>query len=98
MASFEGAPNFFKFETYKGPNVCNWFVSRHEVLGEEVAKILLDEKRLIIIPEDMLDFANAERCCISNKHFPTEYSNKVRDHDHLTGRYRGAKQFMQFKL
>ena len=89
VASFEGAPNF-QFETYTGPNVCNWFLSRLAVLGEEVAKILLDEKRLIMTPEDMRDFTNAERCFICNKPFPTEYSNKVRDHDHLTGRYRGA--------
>ena len=39
-------------------------------------------------PEDILDFANPERCLICNKHFPTEYSNKVL----LTGRYRGAAQ------
>ena len=42
-------------------------------------------------PVDMLDLANAERCFIGNKPFPTEYSNTVRNLDHLTGRYRGAR-------
>ena len=58
-----------------------FFLSRFQVLGDEVAKILLDEKSLMT-PEDMLDFANAERCFICNKSFPTDYSNKVLDQYH----------------
>ena len=89
VANFEGAPSF-QYETYTGPDVCKWFLANLELLAENVSNLLLDEKRLIMTPEDMIDFANADRCFICYRPFPNDGSNKVRDHDHLTGRYRGA--------
>ena len=40
--------------------------------------------------DDELDFANATHCFICAKPFEKNESNKVIDHDHLSGLYRGA--------
>jgi hypothetical protein len=52
--------------------------------------------RLVMTEEDQFDYDRAVSCCICGKEFPDEYTNtrralpKVRDHDHITGAYRGA--------
>ena len=39
--------------------------------------------------EDERRFQSSNKCCIRNKLF-TDEDKKVRDHDHITGKYKGS--------
>ena len=46
-------------------------------------------KNSIISEEDKKRFQSSNKCWICNKLF-TDEDKKVRDHDHITGKYRGS--------
>ena len=46
-------------------------------------------KNFIMSVEDEKRFQSSNKCWICNKLF-TDEDKKVRDHDHITGRYRGS--------
>ena len=59
----------------------------------------MDDKRLIMTPQDINEFNRAMKCRFCHgpfEYYPREngqdikFKDKVRDHDHLTGRFRGA--------
>jgi len=68
-------------------------------LAEECIAEMKENKRMIMTPEDEKLFLNSEYCLIFNKRLGFECEKapykgkagcKVRDHDHRTGKYRGA--------
>ena len=78
-------------EPYKvihGPNCVKKFIRKMVKFEKKTVAIYDDDKRLIMTPFDDLDFRDAKICHICHQPFITE--EKVRDHDHLTGQYRGA--------
>ena len=44
---------------------------------------------IIMTPEDVIEFRKAKSCQMCGVRFRTQHE-KVRDHDHLTGKYRAA--------
>ena len=81
------------FETYTGDDVAEWFLRR--LLEYRIAcnDYLFNEQRLIMTDADKTDFEQATVCYICEKAFPDANKkkklSKVRDHDHITGKYRG---------
>jgi hypothetical protein len=48
-------------------------------------------ERMIMTPQDEMEFKNATSCYICGECFGDKKKDaKVRDHDHRTGQYRGA--------
>ena len=46
-------------------------------------------KELVMTKEDNEDFKNSTKCCIYDNDY-VDNDVKVRDHDHITGKYRGS--------
>ena len=85
------------YETYTGQDVCEWFLRKLLHYEAMCLAYLFDEKRLIMTPADILAYATALECYICHEPFPTKPPegraaaiSKVRDHDHITGAFRGA--------
>ena len=79
-----------KSDYYKSPlgheNV-NWFVDEMIKLENKMHFWFKDTKKdIIMLEEDIQDFENNNICRYCNKYIETD---KVRDHCHLTGNYRG---------
>lgn len=80
------------YKSYRGPHCPEWFANELKNIAEDVDKIHEN-----VIPMDELttkqkdDFKKASRCWICQKLFipKGDSKKKVRDHCHLTGRYRG---------
>jgi hypothetical protein len=84
------------YETYTGEDVNEWFLQRLAVYRHWCHDYLFNEQRLIMTEDDQRDFEQAVKCYICRKSFASadeqnKFKNrrKVRDHDHITGAYRG---------
>ena len=77
------------YESFTGKDVGVRFLSRLLEIEEICMEYLFDNKRLIMSESDKENFAQAKKCYICNRPFP-DPDEKVRDHDHYTGVYRGA--------
>jgi hypothetical protein len=83
-------------ESHVGHDVMVWFLSRLIAYGMMSHEYRYGVRRLVMTEEDEFDYDRAISCYICGKEFPDEYANtrrvpsKVRDHDHITGVYRGA--------
>ena len=78
-------------EPYKvihGPNCVKKFIRKMIKFEKKTLDIYDDDKRMVMTPFDDLDFRDAKICHICHQPFIIE--DKVRDHDHFTGQYRGA--------
>ena len=76
---------------YRGKNAVNKFV---EAILEEMnycIKVIKKHfnKNLVMLAKDEQRFQSSNKCWICNKLFDVGDS-KVRDHDHITGKYRGS--------
>ena len=77
-----------KYNSHFGTDCNEWFVKEMLILEQEANKYFKTNLELQITPEEE-SFKLAEECWLCEQPF-TEYEQPVRDHDHLTGRYRGA--------
>ena len=78
-----------KYYSYFGTDCTKWFVKEMLNLKQEANKYFKTNLELQITPQEEESFKLAEECWLCEQPF-TEYEQPVRDHDHLTGRYRGA--------
>ena len=78
-----------KYNSYFGTDCNEWFVKEMLILEQEANEYFKTKLELQITPEEEESFKLAEECWLCEQPF-TEYEQPVRDHDHLTGRYRGA--------
>ena len=91
-----GCLDSIPYETYTGENVCEHFLQQLLKYQEKCLEFLFDETRLVMTPPDVQDFNAATLCCICQHPLPNDSSSdriacrKVRDHDHISGKYRGA--------
>ena len=96
LSSAPGVLDNVPYETYTGLDVAEWFLRRLLDYRTMVNTYLYDTKRLIMTEADESDFADARVCYSCRKPFPADDKaakkgqRKVRDHDHITGTYRGA--------
>lgn len=77
------------YRSQRGPKCINWFANEMSRLAGEVDDILNDVKPLNMSLEDEVYFILSEECHICGERFKS-LDDKVRDHSHLTGIYRGA--------
>ena len=90
----------FDYETYTGADVCTKFLNRLVEIEEFCVAEIFDDRRLIMTEQDRQDFEKANECYVCGHPFRdpnapvnprnTFNAKKVRDHDHMTGKYRGA--------
>lgn len=81
-----------KFSYYKskrGPDCIEWFVDELDQISERVEEIFLNPIPLNMSMEDEVLFAMTQECEICGAPY-TDRDVPVRDHCHLTGRYRGS--------
>ena len=80
-----------KFALYVGPDCVDWFLDRMLEMQKEAITYYFDEKRLVLTPLNIQAFHRTKSCWLCDKLFdPARPDDKVRDHDHITGEYRGA--------
>ena len=73
--------------TYRGPKTAEKFVEHMLKLEERLTNVLRNPKPMIMSDEDISDFQNATHCSICADELGADV---VRDHCHVTGKYRGA--------
>ena len=72
---------------HHGPDVIDTFLSELQKEEKHINDILSHPAPIMMMPADTLDFDAATRCHICSNDLGAD---KVRDHCHLTGAYRGA--------
>ena len=75
------------YSSYFGLDCKSWFVNEMLTLEKIASKNFKTNSELEITPQEEKSFQLAEECWFCEQHF-TE--GKIRDRDHLTGKYRGA--------
>jgi hypothetical protein len=78
----------YQFETkqYRGPDAAYKFVESLIELSKDIDKILSQNKKMIISAKQEKEFNRANNCHICNQELGND---RVRDHCHITGLYRG---------
>ena len=84
------------FKKRTGADCVQWFINKIKKLSKNCLEFLFDEKRLIMTEEDDVKHEAASECYICSRPFDEQKTKlrKVRDHDHYTGKYRGAAHSM----
>lgn len=80
-------PSYNRYVSYRGPDCDKRFVDSIIKDVRKIFEIVSTTAPMIFTNENQTDFNNASRCHICENFV---FSDKVRDHCHLTGRYRGA--------
>ena len=79
---------------YRGENVIEKFIQHLFEEVKDCQKVISQraKRRLVMTASDEKDFQNAEKCWICDRKYkPDEKENiPVRDHCHMTGKYRGS--------
>lgn len=75
------------YNSNRGKNCIEWFISEMHRIACDLAPILRKNTPLRMTSEDEERFQNTHICHICEK---SVLKDKVRDHCHLTGKYRGA--------
>jgi ssDNA-binding Zn-finger/Zn-ribbon topoisomerase 1 len=77
------------FHLYRGENAVDDFIQKLLDCGDKIRDILDEEKPMIITNEQEKEFRNCQMCHICEKPIKKK-DKKVRDHDHISGLYRGC--------
>ena len=85
---FLGPEGVVEEKYYFGRDAVEQFIEAMTDIGRRVQDILSEPEPLIMTKEQVLEFQEATHCFYCEKVIETE--NKVRDHCHVTGKYRGA--------
>ena len=72
---------------YRGEHAVDTFLEHLERVKEEIYNVLANPHRMIITDDEEREFAFATNCHICGESL---HDDRVRDHDHMTGLYRGA--------
>ena len=84
-----GSTSNHHYEHHFGEDSPTWFLNRLAYIEEQCMSVLLNPQRLVMSAEDTQKFQAAKECYLCRKAF-REQEVKVRDHDHVTGKFRGA--------
>jgi hypothetical protein len=74
---------------YRGSDAAGVFLNNLDREVEKINNIFKNPKPIIMTEDNNISFQNAIHCWICNKEFYKD-NNKVKDHCHFTGKYRGA--------
>ena len=76
---------------YRGENVIQKFIQHLFREVKDCQKVISEKakRRLVMTESDEKDFQNAKKCWICQKRYKAD-ENPVRDHCHITGKYRGS--------
>jgi len=85
--SFDKSKNVLR--TFVGDNCMEDMIRDLFDVSADCIKMMQHNEKMIMTDEDHESFRCAKCCSICNKEF-TEKDKRVRDHDHLTGKFRGA--------
>ena len=78
------------YNSYRGTDCLKWFSDEMYGLALRVQAILNNTVQMAkLTPEESNSYCNATHCYACEKPFD-RYERRVRDHCHITGRYRGA--------
>ena len=81
--------DFTKYRSFRGERCVTWFVEELFDLAHRAKQVFLENMAMpTFTPNDLHEFLNATHCHICKGRFHHE-EQRVRDHCHLTGRYRG---------
>ena len=72
---------------YRGPDVIEKFLKRLKTESDEITSILGKVIPVALSPEEEKTFSKTEKCYLCDELLGAD---RVRDHDHLTGKFRGA--------
>ena len=75
---------------YRGSNASEHFIESLLEEEKEIRQILSETEPLKMTDKDREDFRKATHCFICEKPFEVNENNKVLDHCHVSGKYRGA--------
>jgi hypothetical protein len=80
------------YEEFAGPDCVKRFLARLIEIEKAAVDYIKTNVKMSISPEQQAEFDAAQRCYMCNGEFvPDKVQwSKVRDHDHMTGEYRGA--------
>lgn len=79
-----------KFKMYTGADCIQWFVNELQNLAFELDDVYKNCVPMNLLShKEMCEYENATHCHICEKPF-LELEHKVRDHNHFTGKFRGA--------
>ena len=78
-------------DIYRGENVIQKFIQHLFREVKDCQKVISEKakRRLVMTESDEKDFQNAKKCWICLKRYKAD-ENPVRDHCHITGKYRGS--------
>ena len=77
----------FEPEIYRGQNTVQEFIMRMKSTEEELMELIQTNTPMVMTAQDEINFQCAECCCLCKQPLGDD---RVRDHDHLTGKFRGA--------
>ena len=77
----------FPAELYRGPDAAKVFCEKIQEYTREIYKIYKTNKKIEMTEDEIKKFNSATECYICKKEMKND--DKVRDHCHLTGKYRG---------
>jgi hypothetical protein len=79
------------YQHHQGDDAVEWSLRTINKIYSKYYEHLHDKKRLRMTHADWVSFRAAQHCYICSKPFdPRKKSDKCRDHNHVTGNYRGA--------
>ena len=89
-------PDFkIPYQSHRGPDCIDWFLAKLLEVKNKCLKFLFSNRRMIwdtdLLAQEL--YAATDRCYLCDKPFGAPNDKnfcKVRDHDHITGKFRGA--------
>ena len=77
----------FEPEIYRGEDTIHEFICRMKDTEQHLMEKIKNNVPMVMTPEDEIKFQQAECCHMCNAKL---HDDRVRDHDHMTGKFRGA--------
>ena len=77
-------------ESHVSLDSVKWFIDEKKQFEKRAMDFYYDEKRMVLNPSAAVEHHFATNCWICKEPFNPALNDKVADHDHATGKYRGA--------
>jgi hypothetical protein len=88
VCTFDNSRNYYRY--FVGENCIIDMIKDLNELSKQCIDEMRKNEKMELSKEDKKDFYNADKCYLCGECFGEKGLAKVRDHDHRTGKYRGA--------